>query len=112
MEYSLCNFFHKKKGALAPVIDIYINDIIKDINIDTNTIFDVTIIALDKAFINSSNKYIFYQLLYLNYYLSRRFYSGSINIKGINTLWSFYNHLRNDFRRSNFSSKIRKTPNL
>ena len=86
MKYSLCNFFHKKKGALAPVIDIYINDITKDINIDTNTIFDVTIIALDKAFINSSNKYIFYQLLYLNYYLSRRFYSGSINIKGINTL--------------------------
>ena len=75
-----------KKGASAPVIDIYINDITKDINIDTNTIFDVTIIALDKAFINSSNKYIFYQLLYLNYYLSRRFYSGSINIKGINTL--------------------------
>ena len=94
------------------MIDIYINDITKDINIDTNTIFDVTIIVLDKAFINSSNKYIFYQLLYLNYYLSRRFYSGSINIKGINTLWSFYNHLRIDLNRSNFSSKIRKTPNL
>ena len=41
------------------MIDIYINDITKDINIDTNTIFDVTIIALDKAFINSFNKYIF-----------------------------------------------------